>query len=538
LDLVGLELWFAPIPEEEARALIALLHAATDQATLNRVLWLLPQLSISLSESDRNRLVELADSGNAMTRSGVIRLSVISHDESLGRRIVDLGVSAAAGINPWEERWVTHLLARFGGHLPFEDLAKRLRPAAAGFVIGQRGNRKNELDIYAGCLEQQWRQVVSAEDPAVECLPEIIIENCEEGAPPPPRLSDPAGPPTIRYRSESWTSGPPRDDAGPELKKFFSTTSEERVRELNEDRRRKIDGILAAWRTEAFQWYGQTFSLAAMDLLYQTCAARVDRWIQPALADSAAGLAVRVRLGGLLEPICRVLLNRNPQLGFRLWQMLRKREASPIVFDTTDIAFSADTSESKLARKAILEESWNDAAIAEVASACGRWKRQGWLDETVEELISAERLWKRAKGLTLASLSDTTPEDFEKLVSKAAIEHTWVEGSLRALRADVRKNHLARHWYGVFVNSRDPDTAWGALQLVLAHADERLLNWCAEIEKDAGSNELTEKRLRFLGLGWHTRRDLRKEIDRDSDRRERLFGLKIQVGEIAPFMPS
>jgi hypothetical protein len=452
--------------------------------------------------------------------------------------MVDLGVSVTAGVDPWEERWVTHLLARFGGHLPFEDLAKRLRPSAMGFVLSQRGNRANELEIYAGCLERECQRIISAEDPEVECLPEVIIENCEEDAPPLPRLCEPATPQTIRFdRSSSWTSGPP-EDPGLQLKKFFSANSEEQIRELNEDRRRKTDGILAAWRTDAFQWYGRTFSLEAMDLLYQTYAVRVDRWIQPAISDSATGFAVRIRLGGLLEPLCRVLLDRNPQLGLRLWQMLHKRETSPLVFDTTDIAFGADTNESEYARKFILDESWNDVAIARVALASGRWKRQNWLDGTVEDLISAGRLWKRAKGLTLASFSDTTPMDFEKLVTRAVIERTWVEESLRPLRANVRKNHLVRYWYHVFLTSEDSDTAWGALQIVLAHADERLLNWCVEIEKDSASNKQTERRLRFLGLGWQSRRDLRKEINRDSERRERLFGLRIQAGEIVPFMPS
>jgi hypothetical protein len=170
--------------------------------------------------------------------------------------------------------------------------------------------------------------------------------------------------------------------------------------------------------------------------------------------------------------------------------------------------------------------------------ACGRWKRQAWIEETTEELISSGRLCKRAKGLTLASFSDITPERFEELVSRAAVDHTWVEQSLGRLRENVRKNHIARHWYHVFLASEDSDTAWCALQLVMLHADERLLNWCEELERDCGDNPIGQERLRFLGLGWRTRRDLRKEIDRDNERRERLFGLKIQPGEIVPFMTS
>lgn len=171
LDLVGLELWFAPVSEETGRAITSLLHASPNQPTLRRVLWILPHLAICLSETDRDRLVELAGSKDAEARSGAFRVAVMSGDERLGRRIVDLGVAATPGMNPFEEVWVTSVLARFGSHLAFEDLAKRLQPSAIGFVIEERGNRKDELELYARCLDREWQRIVSAEDPKLSaCL--------------------------------------------------------------------------------------------------------------------------------------------------------------------------------------------------------------------------------------------------------------------------------------------------------------------------------------------------------------------------------
>jgi hypothetical protein len=275
-----------------------------------------------------------------------------------------------------------------------------------------------------------------------------------------------------------------------------------------------------------------------MDLLYQQHPMLVERWIQPAVADSVAGFSVRVRLGSFLEPICRVLLNRNSLLGLQLWRVLHRRGDNPIVFHTCDIAFCArDSTESKLARGIVFDECWNDASIAKVASACGRWGRQEWLDEVIEQSISAGRLWRRAKGLTLASLSDITPPHFEELVSRAAVENTWVEEeTLGPLRVDVRKNRLARHWYSVFLTSGDPDAAWGALQLVLKLADERFLNWRTDVEEACASCGAVEARLRFLSLGWESGRGLVEEIRRGDAREKLLFGLKIQRGEIVPFM--
>jgi hypothetical protein len=465
-------------------------------------------------------------------------VAVVTHDESLGPRIVDLARFVDKDTDLWEERWLTLLLAQFAHHLPFEDLAKRLRPSVIGYVLGQRGNRPSEIDMYARCLDQEWRRIVSAVDSDIERLPEIATNtDPNQSGVGLPELLEPATPHTIRLdRSRSWTSGPPTDPAS-ELKEMFRTDTEEKVRELNQDLRSKIDAILAAWRTDAFQWYGRGFSVQIMDRLYQQYPALVERWIQPALDDSPTGLSVRVRLGTFLEPICRVLLNRNPQLGLKLWRILHNREDNPVVIDTGDIAFSAEDSfESRLARQTILDECWNDASIALVAVSCNRSGRQGWLDAVIQDLISSQRLWRRAKGLTLASFSDITQDRFEDLVSRAAVEGSWVEASLGPLRENVRKNRLARHWYSIFLTAHDPDAAWGAFQIVLSLADERLLNWRVEVEKASAGSEWSERRLRFLDLGWSGKRELWKEIGREGARKEKLFGITIQRGEIVPFI--
>ncbi len=540
LDLVSFELWFAPVSQDDVREAVRLLHTSPDQVTLDRILWALPTLGVSLSELDRSRLAHLADSDDSKTRSGAVRVAVVAHDKSLGPRIVDLGRVVNKNTDSWEEHWLTLLLAQFGGYIPFEDLAKRLRPSVIGYVLGERGNLPNEIDMYARCLDQEWRRIVSAVDPNIERLPEIAMNtDTNQSGVGMPELHEPVIPPTVLLdRSRSWTSGPPTDSAS-QLKEMFRTDTEEKVRELNQDLRCKIDAILAAWRTDAFQWYGRAFSAQIMDRLYQRSPALVERWIQPALDDSPTGLSVRVRLGTFLEPICRVLLNRNPQLGLKLWRRLHNREGNPVVINTLDIVFRAEDSfESKLARQTVLDECWNDASIALVAVSCGRSGRHDWLDEVIQELISSQRLWRRAKGLTLASFSDITQERFEDLVSRAAVAGSWIEASLGPLRENVRKNRLARHWYSAFLTAEDSDAAWGAFQIVLSLADERLLNWRVEVEKAFAGGEMTDRRLRFLDLGWNGKRELRQEIGREGARKEKLFGITIQRGEIVPFIET
>ena len=540
IDLVGLDSWFAVPSHEDIAHAIKTLHGAPDPTTLYRLLWMLPYLGISLSESDRSRLVEIASSEDIRARSGAVRAAVIMADPPLGRCIVDLGLSVNKDTDRFVdvEHWLTLLYARYAGHVPLETIAKRLPLPAVGRVIKERGNQTDEVDSYAALLDHVWQQVISAGDNHIEQLPEIET-NAERDYSDAsfPNLREPAHQGTVRFGlPRSWTAGPPADPSV-ELNELFNSNNKEWVRKLNESMHGKYDAIRAAWQSTAFQWYGLEFEFQVLDRIYERFPALMERWVQPALEDSPFGFSVRVRLGTFLAPICRVLLSRDSPLGLKLWTVLHNRDGNPVVIDTVSLAFTADdSSQSRLARQIILDESWNDASIASIAFNCGRSQRLDWLRVVIEDLISAPRLWRRAKGLTLASLSDMNADRFEELVTEAQIAGSWVEESLSALRENLRKNALARHWYSVFLNAEASDSAWAALQNVLMLADERLLNWRAEIEEASECGSRAEERLRFLDLGWDRERKLKEEIDRKGERTKQLFGKEIQPGEIVPFM--
>jgi hypothetical protein len=537
LDLLSLQLWFTPLSREKTAELISYVHNPQDRIVLIRILWALPHMGISLTESDRSVLAQLAEREDSKVRAGVMRIAVLTEDTSLGRRLVGQCGTTTHDTDLWESEWLTRLLSIFSDNLVLEDVAKRVPAYMLGFIIEERGNRPNEIELYARCLDEEARRVVSAIDPDIGALPEIqIITDPDLSAPRLPELNRPAHSHPVRLRrSHSWTSGRPTDTVSG-LQAVLRADDDEAIRELNEDTRRRVKAILAAWRTDAFQWYGRAFPSNAMAQIYGRFPTIVERWIEPALHNDTLGLSARVRLGTFLEPICRMLLDLNPRVGLRLWQVIHKKEITPISFDTVDIAFGAENSpESTAARDGVLDECWSDEAIAKIALSCVTRGRNDWLNTSIQALTSAKQLWRKAKGLTLASFSDITVSGFEALVSAAAIKGTWVERGLRTLKEHVRKNQLARHWYSVFLNAPDPDAAWGALEIVLSLADERLLHWRVELEDACANKDLAKERLRFLSLRSN-RRDLRNELSRDSDRKEQLFGEKIPQGEIVPFM--
>ncbi len=537
LDMQELDLWFAPTASDEALATIKRLHEAPDPSTLVRILWALPDLAIAFSEADRRRIVELAESVNASVRAAAIRLGVFAEDKELGLRLVYRRRFANLEVGSLELHWDALLLARFGSDLSFEEVAKQVRPSVLDFLIAERGYRSDEIQIYAQCLDIEWQRIVSAVDPGIGSLPEINVDPDPQvtGAQF-PQVSRPVRNKIIRFgQFDSWTSGPPSSPAS-ELKELFAVDIERRVRDLNEDRQQKIELILRAWKTEAFNWYGRVFRTEILDKIYQQFPALVQKWIGPALESSLTGRSMRARLVTFLEPVCRVLLNRDPKRGFKLWSFLRNPGETPRSIDDIAIACNAEPSdEARIARKMILDDCWSDTLIARIAFNYQKSGRQESLDEAIHDLISADQLWKRVKGIALASFSDISLERFEDLVLQSGIVGSWAEDSLGLLRENVRKNHLAKHWYSVFLMTDNPDEAWAALQVVESLSDSRLLLWRLQLEKSHDGSEAVARRLQFLDQCWRGRR-IDDEFSRASARKDQLFGLRFPRGEIIPFV--
>ena len=167
-----------------------------------------------------------------------------------------------------------------------------------------------------------------------------------------------------------------------------------------------------------------------------------------------------------------------------------------------------------------------------------RWQAIGDVRVEIESVLADPRgvsgfiagekkpLWKRALSLTLASFSNLEVPQFDFYVAHAGIEHTWID--IDPLRVNLLKNQHAQHWYRLFLRADTEDAAWGALQMMLQCADRRFFIWRAEYEIGA-----PRKRLRFLkGIDDEVSKSLKREKQRD----ETLFGIKIERGEVFPFV--
>jgi hypothetical protein len=227
-----------------------------------------------------------------------------------------------------------------------------------------------------------------------------------------------------------------------------------------------------------------------------------------------------------------MLMSRSPGLGCSLWRALYADQANHGVQVTVEFPFVAkDSSEVAETRREILEECWDDSRLSQLAYFCERHGRQVWMRAAVDALAVDPLLWRRAKGLALASFACVTENEFDRIVARAQIRSTWIEGQISYLRGNVHDNILAQEWYRVFLRSTDSDEWWGAFQIVRRCGDERFWTWRSQLEGEDGVVDLTTK-LAYLAVNSA---DAEKELNRADDRKKKFCGLDVEHVEILPF---
>lgn len=530
-DLMDLQIWFEPLSGEEARAALDSLRATSDPRRIFRTLWFLANSRMALTGADRDLLLSFMTSDDALVRGACMRFACYVNDAELGRRIVDLGRSYASADFSWETHWGVAVLHLFSGHLPFTAAASRVHPALAGRLIVHRGNRPEELDMYAATLDRGWEAVIAATQPDLAGLPIVMARKLTsrlENDLPEFREEEPSGVRFVNWTS-TWGAGAPPEQS---LAEAFRAMQEDPTPRLNAAARERVEWLIAAWTTPAFDWFGREFDRDALVAMYDRRPELFERWTAAALVEGDDGRRIRLRLGNFLVDVCAVLLKRDPARGAHLWSVLRKERTVPIQFNMLEEAFRApDSSEIDAVRQEELEACTNDRELSYLAYVAELEGRSTWLTNAIDALVRSPVLWRRAKGLMLASYSNITTAEFEDLVGRANVADTWIEKPMEAMRENVRTNEFAQMWYARYLSEVDPDKAWGAYEVMLRWGDTRFDTWRESIEGRGAVD--TDRRLRFVESAWQSRK---RAFDRRDKRKEYFLAQSISQGQVFPFV--
>src|ERR1051326_4026824 len=525
LDLYRFEPWFDALPADGIESALRIVHSPPDDLTLVRTLWFLAHSTVKLGQSDRDRILVLAESQNPRVRSMAMRFVYATNDETLRKCIVDLGSSFHNRGDDTAVVWGARVLIQSSAHLPFASVALRLHPADASYALVERKLYPHEVSEYAGLLDSIYQSIMNAIDPVLLTLPSIVAPSKYDWS----KRSFPefaAQEPELTFRSPdlTWRTLP---DAPADSLSFDSTKA---VEEANRVSRERASAISQAWKTDAFQWFGCGFSSAALGRICRDLPEIVNRWVEPVFQEGLSADKIRLRLGSFLGALCPLLLECDPPRGLKLWQVLRSGRTGPVVFDAARAAFEApDNDCTAAARLQLLEECNDDAAISRIAYLAEERNRRQWLAATVQQLVMESPLGKKAKGLTLASFSNITLDEFDMILTRANLGETWLATQLPVLRKNLQKNDFAQSWFKSFLEA-DEHAAWGSLQMLLSCGDHRFFTWRHLYLGDQRSRQARFRYIDSMG------REIENELDRSKERRDTLFGIKVERGEIYPFI--
>lgn len=525
LDLMQLQVWFEPLADADLSSAIELIHTAKDDVTLARLLWFTAQSRPELSPKDRQRIASLCVSTHAPVRGAALRFVRMIGDGEMRTTIIRTCCLEDEPGSYASEEW-TRLIIESAPDLSLHEVLRLLHSADVGYALARRGLQTHEVLAYAELLNARWSVITSALDPSISFLPPVSVaaHAGDPGSVIPEFVAAPIQPPSSKHPNASWST------KTLDVNLADSLDADRHVEKVNEMNERGYYAVLAARNTEAFQWYGVAFNRASLERLLDVHRELVMRWIAPVLEQGPSAERVTLRLGSLLHGLCPLLLSREPSIGFQLWDALRKRRSSPMKFDALKCVFEAGTSAAtERARSLLLEECSTDAALAQLALNAEITDNHAWLEQTIRRLVGGSTA-QRARGLTLASFSNTTLMAFDGILSDADVGGTWLAPQIPGLRVHVQKNEFAQRWYERFLNSSDIDVAFGAWFVLTKCGDHRFFTWSGGFERDDMRHH---RRLRFV----HSRRvDLERMLDRTKERESTLFGIRIEKGEIAPFM--
>ncbi len=512
-DLLRLQDWFKPLSKKQVEQLLKAVHTSEDHAKIIRSLWLLSFSECPLSTDNRAHLIQLARSQNRGVRGSVLCFSYRSQDRELGQELCRvLGDLRGPGDGGFEDVWAINVLVRYSTDLPFSELLSRLDPGPASFALGERGYKPEEVGLFAETMDLAWSRIISADDESeIRSVPPVKVDVTSR-LPVPPIVeieNDLREPESARSITEQFARLAQSQDL------------EEMNRRLQATQKEEAAALLAAWGSGAFAWFSRPFNFDAIDQICRVCPNLVEKWAKEGSAKGLAGERIRARTATLLAPLCQSLLEHSPEVGLTLWSVLRSDGAGLQRIDTARMAFSApDNAATDRARRQVLIEANNDASLSRVAQLAERHKTHAWFNAILAELLRDSRIYVRAKGLTLASFSNITPDRFDLLVIDAEVKGTWLEDRVPHLRRHLLNNQFARYWFGQYLESTDADLSWGALQMALLCGDGRFFTWPERLQLGSANPD----RLTFLNAQYD---DVKKKLDREA-RKKTLFGIPVE----------
>jgi hypothetical protein len=472
---------------------------------------------------------------NEVVRTLALRLTYAARDVELVDQVQREGRSFDRTNESLEHCWGARIICEFSASASYEFLRNRLDLFGLGELVCERGYRDEDVRLYAEDLESTWRRVYGSWENSVDdSLPPVVIPQNPKTLGSIRTLLQEETDQTILFDSDRTWRTPSSE---PDIKKL-----EKAIRGLSlEDYSRRQESnyaqIREARRRAPTEWYGTPFR---KELLVRAIHERpdlVDRWTVPVTHETALNRRFLTCSAGFYSALCRALLVIDPARGGQLWDQLRSQGNSAKVRDeSTEIdslvlsPFEAPDSETaEKLRWKLLETTFSDMALLDIAVSAQLYDRGDWLRRATEQLVTSSLLWRKAQGLTLAAFSEIKTDSWNELCQQVNEAESWIDDVKSKMETYHLRNRWAQTWYSEWLTRPETDTAWSAFRLFLKCADKRFWIWKRSVELETEKLVfLDDTRRRFFDASED---EIRKAITENQKETQRYFsGDKVLKG--------
>lgn len=524
-ELLDQHYWYKPISQQQAKILL-LRTQGLEPYKIYRVLGFLSHSSIVLDSEMREIIRAYLLHSEPAVRWYSLFLTDKLNDSELALTVFKQGKCYNDwGENRRETYYASRLLARNLAEIPFEDLASRMDVGSLGYALIQRGKREKEIDYYSLLIDTIFKKIL--ELPAETDFEKLSVTY--------PYFKEDVGTefPLFTLQAESNDLKTQMDE--------MSKPPEDRERlwqqyynELSQRLDYNAKSVNRAWAVIEF-------NTDSFELIIDRHPNLVQEWCE--IGSLINKKSVLYRGSNFYLSLVRALFRKSSQYAVPLWEELKQTKTlisfkdRNIRFDGLEILLleaplSAETLQVK---NRYVDECWLDDKLRGITIAARMFDQEGWLHKVIENYISSDQLWQKAKGLTLASFAGFSEDKWEKLYSKANVEHTWVDDLSQKMRENRENEDFAKHWYREFWEKQNADESWAALQILKLCIDSRFWLWKDEIESEFDMNApLYDFRSRYVE---YISNDLQEIIKKNEKRlKETLFFKKLPRTAIFPFI--
>lgn len=291
--------------------------------------------------------------------------------------------------------------------------------------------------------------------------------------------------------------------------------------------------LIASERGGIRAFYGEWIEPDHLAVLVDAAPEELNYWLSGLGADDTMALVSKVRNAtGFYLSLCQLLLQRDPELGVRLWRVIDQAPHTvQFIGDAgvdarLSVAFSGSESDATLQ---LWNELWdiprtaNDLTLFKIVLAAESTGRGDWLDARIAEDGASDRPWRRDRARFAAAFR-VMPELNRTVLNRPPGLRTHVEDiEDRAARIAARAI-WQRHWLMHYFTALSSDDAFAALTLFIEVADSRWNLIVRDLQREGIT--IPEDRLRYLQM---RRSDIDKATKKFEDGlREEFLGVRVQ----------